>query len=104
MRPPVSLLPIPSRKRLSGAGMTKQNRHGHDPELSDEEIDHLRELFSREVVPKLVRLQARMGMVSCEFGGEEYRCWQIRFRSRGSGFEIVDFEYEEEGAGLDLDL
>jgi hypothetical protein len=84
--------------------MTERKRHGHDPELSDEEIDHLRELFSREVVPKLTRLHARTGMVSCEFGGEEYRKWQIRFQSRGSGFEIVDFEYEEEGAGLDLDL
>jgi hypothetical protein len=84
--------------------MTERNRHSPDPELSDEERDHLRELFFLEVAPKLVRLQARTGMVSCEFGGEEYRKWQIRFQSRGSGFEIVDFEYEEDGAGLDLDL
>jgi hypothetical protein len=84
--------------------MIKRNRHGSDPELSDDERDYLRELFFQEVVPKLTRLHARMGMVSCEFGGEAYRSWQIRFQSRGSGFEIVDFEYEEAGAGLDLDL
>ena len=28
----------------------------------------------------------------------------IQFRSVGSFFEIVDFEYDEEGEGLDLDL
>ena len=64
----------------------------------------MRELFAKEIVPKLIRLHARMGMVNCEFGGEEYGNWQIRFRSRGSDFEIVDFEYDEDGAGLDLDL
>lgn len=64
----------------------------------------MREIFFHEVVPKLVRLHARTGIVSCEFAGPVYRNWQIRFRSRGSGFDIVDFEYDEEGAGLDLDL
>lgn len=77
---------------------------GLHPELSDEEIDRLRELFFQEVVPKLIRLHARNGIVSCEFAGPEYRSWQIRFRSRGSDFDIVDFEYDEEGTALDLDL
>lgn len=77
---------------------------GTHAELSDEERNHLRELFYQEIVPKLIRLNARTGMVSCDFAGPEYRKWQIRFRSRGSDLDIVDFEYEEEGAGLDLDL
>ncbi|MEW6667741.1 MAG: hypothetical protein AB1512_21235 [Thermodesulfobacteriota bacterium] len=73
-------------------------------ELSDEEREHLRELFESEVVPKLVRLQARTGNIGCEFAGPRYRKWQIHFRSRGDDFEIVDFEYDEETAGIDLDL
>jgi hypothetical protein len=28
----------------------------------------------------------------------------IQFKSRGEGFEIVDIEYDEKGAGMDLDL
>jgi hypothetical protein len=28
----------------------------------------------------------------------------IQFRSRGDEFEIVDFEYDEMGAGIDLDV
>jgi hypothetical protein len=84
--------------------MSKWESPGSDPELSDEEKYRIREIFFHEVVPKLIRLHARTGIVSCDFAGPEYRSWQIRFRSRGSGFDIVDFEYDEEGAGLDLDL
>lgn len=84
--------------------MVEGTRQGPAPELDDEEKGHLRDLFFQEVVPKLIRLHARNGIVSCEFGGPGYRKWQIRFTSRGSGFDIVDFEYEEEGAALDLDL
>jgi hypothetical protein len=84
--------------------MTDPTKKGLDLELSDEEKHRLSEIFFEEVVPKLIRLHARTGMVSCEFAGAEYRSWQIRFTSRGSGFDIVDFEYDEEGAGLDLDL
>jgi hypothetical protein len=28
----------------------------------------------------------------------------VQFRSRGDAFEIVDFEFDERGAGMDLDL
>ncbi len=84
--------------------MPERKHQNPDPELSDEEKHHLREVFFDKVVPKLIRHHARSGMVSCEFAGSEYRSWQIRFRSSGSGFDIVDFEYDEEGAGLDLDL
>ena len=42
--------------------------------------------------------------LNCEFAGEQYRNWNIRFKSVGSGFDIVEFEYDEEGCGIDLDL
>jgi hypothetical protein len=84
--------------------MSEWKNNGPDPALSDEEKDRLSEIFFHEVVPKLIRLHARNGMVSCEFAGTEYRSWQIRFRSMGSGFDIVDFEYDEDGTALDLDL
>ena len=72
--------------------------------LTDEERVHLQELFESEVAPKLARLQARTGNIGCEFAGPRYQGWQIHFRSRGDDFEIVDFEYDEEGCGIDLDL
>ena len=62
------------------------------------------EIFYREIVPKLVRLHARNGVLSCEFAGPRYREWQIRFKSRGADFEIIDLEYDEDGCGIDLDL
>jgi hypothetical protein len=43
-------------------------------------------------------------MVGCEFAGPRFSQWQIQFRSRGQDFDIVDFEYDEEGCSIDLDL
>jgi len=74
------------------------------PELSDEDREHLREIFFSDVVPKLIRLHARNGIIGCEFAGPRYGGWQIRFRSRGDDFDIVEFEYDEQGCGIDLDL
>jgi hypothetical protein len=73
-------------------------------ELTDEGKSEIREIFSEEIVPKLKKLDARLGTISCEFAGTQYANWMIRFRSRGEEFEIVDFEYDEEAAGIDLDL
>ena len=73
-------------------------------ELTDEEKIEIQEIFSEEIVPKLKKLDARLGTISCEFAGPQYATWMIQFRSRGEEFEIVDFEYEEIGAGIDLDL
>ena len=73
-------------------------------ELTDEEKIEIQEIFSVEIVPKLKKLDARRGTISCEFAGPQYANWMIQFRSRGEDFEIVDFEYDEEGAGIDLDL
>ena len=73
-------------------------------ELSDDDREFIREIFDREVVPKLKNLQARLGTLNCDFAGDEFRHWSVQFKSMGSDFGIVDFEYDEEGAGLDLDL
>jgi hypothetical protein len=73
-------------------------------ELTDEEKSEIQQLFSDQIVPKLKKLDARLGTISCEFAGPRYVKWMIQFRSRGEEFEIVDFEYEEMGAGIDLDL
>lgn len=72
--------------------------------LTDEDRDYLTEVFYREVAPKLIRLHARTGIVGCEFAGPQYEGWQIHFKSRGNDFEVVEFEYDEQGCGIDLDL
>jgi len=74
------------------------------PRLSDEEKGHITDLFYEQIVPKLIRFHARNGVVGCDFAGFRYRHWQIQFKSRGNDFEIVDFEYDEEGCGIDLDI
>ena len=33
-----------------------------------------------------------------------YKDWSIQFKSAGSDFDIVEFEYDENGEGIDLDL
>jgi len=72
--------------------------------LTEEEKSEIQELFYEAIVPKLKKLDARLGTISCEFAGPRYENWMIQFRSRGEEFEIVDFEYDETGAGIDLDL
>jgi len=72
--------------------------------LTDEEKSEIQDLFIEAMVPKLKKLDARLGTISCEFAGPQYANWMIRFRSRGEEFEIVDFEYDEKGAGIDLDV
>ena len=80
----------------------KQNQTSH--ELDDEEKHHITEKFFIEITPKLRRLGARLGTLNCEFAGAQYKNWNIRFRSRGSDFDIIDFFYDEKSAGIDLDL
>jgi hypothetical protein len=74
------------------------------PQLGEEDEAYIRDLFYREIVPKLVRLHARNGVVGCDFAGSRFSKWQIHFRSWGESFDIVDFEYDEEGCGIDFDL
>ena len=73
-------------------------------ELDEEDQYHIREVFHDEVVPKLVKLSARLGTLSCGFAGKDYEHWTIEFRSIGDDFDIVSFEYDEEAVSLDLDL
>ena len=73
-------------------------------ELTDEEKSEIQEIFFEAIVPKLKKLDARLGTISCEFAGPRYANWMIQFRSRGEEFEIVDFEYDAEAAGIDLDV
>ena len=80
-----------------GSGLLKN-------ELTDEEKTEIQEIFSTEIIPKLKKLDARLGNISCEFAGPRYANWMIQFRSRGAEFEIVDFEWDEQGSGMDLDL
>jgi hypothetical protein len=72
--------------------------------LTDEDKAHIRGMFQEEIVPRLVKLHARRGNICCDFAGPEYRKWIIRFTSRGEDFDIVDFDYDEDGVGIDLDL
>ncbi|MGD9161920.1 MAG: hypothetical protein PVG39_26150 [Desulfobacteraceae bacterium] len=74
------------------------------PDLDGDEKILLNELFQEEIVPKLVRLGARLGTINCGFAGEKYHKWNISFKSIGSDFMISDFEFDEDGASIDLDL
>ncbi|RLB09905.1 MAG: hypothetical protein DRG59_01045 [Deltaproteobacteria bacterium] len=73
-------------------------------ELDEEDKIHISEIFHREIVPKLRRLDGRIGNVNCSFAGEKYKNWNIVFRSEKSGYEIVDFEYDENSSSINLDL
>ena len=50
-------------------------------QLDDEDRTFLSDLFYEEIVPKLRKLGARLGTVSCEFAGTPYKNWNIRFDS-----------------------
>ncbi len=74
------------------------------PTLSEEEEWVIRELFHEQVVPKLRSLQARLGTISCAFAGERYTTWVLHFKSSGSGFSIVELEYDPDARDMDLEL
>jgi len=83
---------------------TENDRILLEDELDDDDMEFIRQVFFDEIVPKLKRLDARLGTLSCEFAGRKYSHWNIQFKSVGSGFDIVDFEYDEDSEGMDLDL
>jgi hypothetical protein len=76
----------------------------HHPQLDEDDRTHIIQVFFEEMEPKLKKLEARLGTLNCDFAGAQYRNWSMVFKSVGSGFEVVDFEYDEDGAGMDLDL
>ena len=81
----------------------KNSEHIID-ELDEEDKAHIADIFLEEIVPKLRKHDARLGNLSCGFAGEQYRYWTLQFKSVRSDFEIVEFTYDEEGDGIDLDL
>jgi hypothetical protein len=73
-------------------------------ELDDDDKAHISDVFFEHMVPKLIKHDARLGNLCCKFAGEKYKNWMIRFQSKGSDFDIVEFEYDEDGENIDLDL
>jgi hypothetical protein len=73
-------------------------------ELDDDDRVHITRIFFEQIIEKLNRLDARIGMINCDFAGKEYGNWNIRFRSKGRGYEIVEFEYDADARSLSLDL
>ena len=71
-------------------------------DLDDDDKAHIAEVFDEDVVPRLMFMHARTGNINCEFAGAEYKNWVIEFRSTRFGFEIVDFEYDEESRSFEL--
>ena len=73
-------------------------------ELDDDDKARITEVFfEEEVSRKLKMLHARNGILNCSFAGEQYKNWNIHFRSSGSDFYIVEFEYDEDSAGMGPD-
>ena len=65
-------------------------------ELDDDDKTYISDIFFEDMVTKLKKMHARIGTLNCDFAGKQYKNWNIQFRSTGSGFEIVDFEYDED--------
>ena len=80
----------------------KENRIHPKDELDDDDKSHITEIFHEDVAPRLMRMAARIGNINCEFAGEQYKNWVIEFRSTRIGFEIVDFEYDEDSRSFNL--
>lgn len=84
--------------------MHKKVNDNRIPALDDSDKIYLNEFFLENMVPKLHKLGARLGTINCSSAGEKYNNWNINFRSAGSDFTIVNFEYDEDAASIDLDL
>ncbi|MCG6881256.1 MAG: hypothetical protein LJE96_19195 [Deltaproteobacteria bacterium] len=70
--------------------------------LDDDDRSHIIEIFQGEIADRLMRMDARVGNISCEFAGPQYRNWVVQFKSSRWGLEIVDFEYDENTRSFDL--
>ncbi len=80
----------------------KENQIHPKNELDDDDKIHINEIFQEDVVPRLMKMDARIGNINCEFAGEKYENWVIEFRSTRAGFEIVGFEYDEASRSIEL--
>lgn len=72
-------------------------------ELDDDDKFRITVIFHESVIPKLRKLDARLGTINCDFAGEQYKNWNLHFKSTGSDFAIVDFEYDDESCSFSLD-
>ena len=81
----------------------KQTQIDLKSELDDEDKVYITEIFFEKIVTKLQRMDARIGTLNCDFAGDQYKKWNIHFKSKGQGFEIVDFEYDEDSYSFSLD-
>ena len=70
--------------------------------LGDDDKIHITDVFDEDVVPRLMIMQARAGNINCDFAGAQYKNWVIEFKSNRFGFEIVDFEYDENSRSFEL--
>ena len=70
--------------------------------LDNDDKIHITEIFDEDIVPRLMRMDARRGNINCKFAGEQYENWVIEFKSTRSGFEIVNFEYDEDSRSFEL--
>jgi hypothetical protein len=81
-----------------------RNKHSKGKDLDDDEKAFIVDIFHRDIVSRLNKLHARKGILNCGFAGDQFADWIIRFVSRGNGFEITEFEYDEDSFSMDLDL
>jgi hypothetical protein len=70
--------------------------------LTEDDKMHILQVFDEDVVPRLMRMDARIGNLNCEFAGKKYGNWVVEFKSNQSGFEIVGFEYDEDSRIIPL--
>lgn len=81
----------------------KQTQIDLKSELDDEDKVFITEIFFEKIITKLQRMHARIGTLNCDFAGDQYKNWNIHFKSKGAGFEIIDFEYDKDSYGFSLD-
>lgn len=72
------------------------------PELNEADKGYITEIFLEKVAPWLRKRNARIGVLNCDFAGKRFKNWNVRFRSVREDFEIVEFEYDEQGSDLGL--
>lgn len=84
--------------------VNKKKQDAVSYELYEADKVHIIEVFLEKIAPKLHKLDARIGVLNCDFAGKRYKNWNARFRSVREDFEIVDFEYDEEGSGFSLNI
>ena len=71
-------------------------------ELDEDDKFHITDVFHGEIAARLLRMDARIGNICCEFAGPQYRNWILEFKSSRWGLEVVDFEYDEDARSFDL--